>query len=654
MNKGVIAVCIVRMDESVQVDSIRAITQRAEEQGLYVEIYNSFVDLQKHDLHDKGEESVYDIIDYKHLCGIILFPEKIKNEAINQKIINYGKANNIPVVSIDRYIPECISVTFDCTNAMGEIVDHLIKVHNCQKFWIMAGIKGNVFSEDRIDAAKKVFAKNGIDFSDDDIEYGDFWETPARAAFRRMLDRNDMLPDAIVALNDAMAMTICDELSARGYSVPGDVIVTGFDGIEMEKYAVPRLTTATTDIEKGAYLAVDAIVSANRGNRDVMNHYEIPFYTRFSQSCGCEPIAFAGVNSKLTELYQQTTKHRNIYAFMHNLLVGMTSHNNLIDMMQEMDAALDVLANYTEMYICLRRDEVDIDVELMKKVEWLGGVRESDEARNPMDRQMVLLWEYHKGETPTIPLKVFRMREQIPYRESVLDEAKNILYLPLHSQDKVFGYLVVGMLPQNNRYEYYDLSYLATSLSQSIATVIQTQRLSSVNDKLTKANDKLEVLYITDPLTEVNNRRGFYREIDRKRNREKYHYVMMVSVDLDGLKYINDNFGHIAGDKAICAMANILKDMTDDNSVCARFGGDEYAFCRLYKEYDAADEKRFKAELAQRIEEYNAGVEDAFSVGASTGTEMSEIVPGIKLDELLKKADAKMYAEKERHHKARR
>ena len=92
MNKGVIAVCIVRMDENVQTDSIKAITQRAEEQGLYVEIYNSFVELHKHDLHDKGEESVYDIIDYKHLSGIILFPEKIKSEAINEKIIRNAKA----------------------------------------------------------------------------------------------------------------------------------------------------------------------------------------------------------------------------------------------------------------------------------------------------------------------------------------------------------------------------------------------------------------------------------------------------------------------------------------------------------------------------------------------------------------------------------
>jgi len=306
------------------------------------------------------------------------------------------------------------------------------------------------------------------------------------------------------------------------------------------------------------------------------------------------------------------------------------------------------------MYICLRRDEIDIDTEMMKRVEWLEGLRENDEARNAIDRQMVLFWEYHKGEGATIPLKAFRMREQIPYRDSVLDEVKNLVYLPLHVQDKVFGYLAVGVMPHRVNHDYYELYFLSRSLSQSIASVLQTQKISSVNDKLSKANEKLEKLYITDPLTEVNNRRGFYRELDKKRNIDKYNYVMIVSVDLDGLKRINDNYGHIEGDKAIIAMASILRDMTDSDSVCARFGGDEYAYCKLFREEPVGEDVNFKNELNKRIEYYNETRDDIYSVGASTGVEISKLTNVTKLDELLKKADAKMYAEKERHHKGRR
>lgn len=653
MNKGVIAVCIVRMDENVQTDSIKAITQRAEEQGLYVEIYNSFVELQKHDLHDKGEESVYDIIDYKHLSGIILFSEKIKNEAINEKILRNAKAYNIPVVSIDRTIDDVISINYDYMGAMQEITEHLITEHNCRDFVVMAGTKDNLFSEERVNAIRSVFVRHGIDFSDDNIYYGDFWEVPCRKAMSKFFESGKKLPDAFIAANDTMAITICDELSKRNISVPDDVIVTGFDGIALEKYAIPRLTTAETDLKRSGCLAVDAIVSCNRGAKNVMSKYLVPFHTRYSQSCGCEKIT-ATFNSQLQELYNKNVVLRSYYDLMQDMVVSMTSCISLIQLIKEMNKFIGYLENYSEMYVCLRRDEIDIDTEMMKKVEWLEGVRENDEARNAIDRQMVLLWEYHKGEEPTMPLKAFRMREQIPYRDSVLDEVKNLVYLPLHVQDKVFGYLAVGVMPHRIEYDYYELYYLIRSLSQSIASVLQTQKISSVNDKLSKANEKLEKLYITDPLTEVNNRRGFYRELDKKRNIDKYNYVMIVSVDLDGLKRINDNYGHIEGDKAIIAMAGILKDMTDSDSVCARFGGDEYAYCKLFREEPVGEDVNFKTELNKRIDYYNETRDDIYSVGASTGVEIARLTPTTKLDELLKKADAKMYAEKERHHKGRR
>lgn len=54
-------------------------------------------------------------------------------------------------------------------------------------------------------------------------------------------------PQAIICANDAMAITACSILRERGIKVPEDVIVTGFDGIELEQYNSPRLTTAAAD-----------------------------------------------------------------------------------------------------------------------------------------------------------------------------------------------------------------------------------------------------------------------------------------------------------------------------------------------------------------------------------------------------------------------
>lgn len=653
MVKDTIAVCIVRMDEDVQADSIKAITERAEAQGLKVEIFNSFVDLTSNDLHDKGEESVFDLLEYKHLCGIILFSEKIKSEALNDRIVKYAKNHNLPLVCIDRFVPEAtVSITFDYAHAFEEIVEHLIDVHDCKSFYVMGGFKGNSFSEERINAARRVIERNGLELSEENIGYGDFWETPCRWEMEKFFKSGRPLPDAFIAANDEMAIIICDELQKRGIRIPEDVIVTGFDGIEREKYALPRLTTAETDIERSGFLAVDTIVSLNRESKDVRNHYVVPFHTRFSQSCGCEPILYNSASEKIKELLNNLMETQRFFSFMEKMVVGMTHRDNLIDMMGEINFFLYLMADYDDMYICLRDDVVEIDERVTNNLVYLDDTLKINDVKNASERKMVLLWEYHRGNEPIFPLTVFKMRDIVPDREKVAAKLHNMIFVPLHIQDKVYGYMMVGAEPHKRAYRSYELNFLASSLSQSLESVIQTIKIKRVNDKLQIANEQLAALYVTDPLTGINNRRGFYQKIDEKRRIKAYTNVMMVSIDLDGLKKINDKYGHIEGDRAIRAIAQIVFDMTNEDSVCARFGGDEFNYCLLMTNNDEKAIEDFKTRFQKKIDLYNQGNEEhLYDISASCGAEISVLENGTRFDELLISADNLMYVEKELHHK---
>ena len=71
-----------------------------------------------------------------------------------------------------------------------------------------------------------------------------------KALMERFLAEPEGLPEAIVCINDSMAIAVCEVLSDHGYSVPDDVIVTGFDGIIQEQYNFPRLTTCRRDMKK--------------------------------------------------------------------------------------------------------------------------------------------------------------------------------------------------------------------------------------------------------------------------------------------------------------------------------------------------------------------------------------------------------------------
>ncbi|MDO8753317.1 MAG: GGDEF domain-containing protein, partial [Anaerolineales bacterium] len=93
-----------------------------------------------------------------------------------------------------------------------------------------------------------------------------------------------------------------------------------------------------------------------------------------------------------------------------------------------------------------------------------------------------------------------------------------------------------------------------------------------------KVEDALRALTLTDDLTKINNRRGFFllaEQILKISSRTKIGVYLMYA-DLDNFKEINDNFGHIAGDIALQEYARILIENYRESDVIARIGGDEF------------------------------------------------------------------------------
>lgn len=107
---------------------------------------------------------------------------------------------------------------------------------------------------------------------------------------------------------------------------------------------------------------------------------------------------------------------------------------------------------------------------------------------------------------------------------------------------------------------------------------VRTKDLAAANDKLTKANRRLETLAITDGLTGLFNHRHF-RELLRKeirrqeRGRRPFSILML---DVDHFKNYNDTHGHPAGDEVLKGLARILTDNTRKSDVVARYGGEEF------------------------------------------------------------------------------
>ena len=94
--------------------------------------------------------------------------------------------------------------------------------------------------------------------------------------------------------------------------------------------------------------------------------------------------------------------------------------------------------------------------------------------------------------------------------------------------------------------------------------------------------------------------------------------IMITFIDMDGLKFINDNYGHDEGDFAIQRLAGVIKDCCRPGEICARFGGDEFVIFDSYASDNSADSfaRRFNAKL----DSINQIINKPYKVSASIGS----------------------------------
>jgi len=195
---------------------------------------------------------------------------------------------------------------------------------------------------------------------------------------------------------------------------------------------------------------------------------------------------------------------------------------------------------------------------------------------------------------------------------------------------------------RDNRYFLRTYSPVKDADARIVAVTIVSK---DVHD-LKQMEEKLRNLSLTDELTGLYNRRGFFTMVEpllklAKRNKT---LLYMLYADLDNLKGINDALGHHEGDQVIVDTANILKATFRGTDIIARIGGDEFVIIPIASKKDDAEKGtiRFK----DRIHKHNKKANRSYTLSISMG--MSCFDPGspLTIDDLLKQAEKLMYEEK--------
>ena len=163
--------------------------------------------------------------------------------------------------------------------------------------------------------------------------------------------------------------------------------------------------------------------------------------------------------------------------------------------------------------------------------------------------------------------------------------------------------------------------------------------------KQRQLEDRLRQQAASDPLTGLANYRHLTEVLDMeiKRSERTAREFALLLFDVDGLKQINDRYGHLIGSHALCRVADVLSFCRDIDTA-ARYGGDEFAVILPETNSEAANQ------VAQRICDSiaNDGMEPLISVSIGVAVYPHD---GERIEALLRKADVAMYTMKARKHK---
>lgn len=156
----------------------------------------------------------------------------------------------------------------------------------------------------------------------------------------------------------------------------------------------------------------------------------------------------------------------------------------------------------------------------------------------------------------------------------------------------------------------------------------------------------LQRLSHVDDLTGLHNRRGFMAQAEqavRIARRQRMPFLLLF-LDLDGLKHINDTYGHAEGNRALMEAADVLRRCFRQSDLLARFGGDEFAALALAA--GEADDAVMRARLNGALDAINLKPDRDYLLAFSMGVLACSPNEDVPLELLLERADRLMYREK--------
>jgi len=575
--------------------------------------YNCFGNWSSDNLHNKGEYNIYNLPDLKQFDGIFVDCNNIKDKQVLEHLIDLVRESGVPAISIAQDIEGFYYVGIENEKAMGDMMDHIHNVHGCNSFIFAGGPTDNYENTLRTRGYLEVLYRFGLSRADNPVLYGDYDFHTGVEYFKRIVKKGWTLPDAIVCANDNIAAGICSEAEKKGYKVPGDFIVTGFDNLDKAAYFRPQITTVHHDRGHITSRGMDILFDIWDGKTPERYNF-LESQCIFGESCGCP-------NSGLVD-YREYMKGQILYGIKKSYEEEKTS---------ELEGRISQCKSFYEIFDCVGDFFEDFDsggfgVVLYKS---LLDVEPSDffsvDGYNHDEFQVAFLRD------KTIEYDIQSVDELF----SMIEEkgaGNEYLFTPIHFKEQTVGFSILknGRFLYDNPY-FYDVHNV---LVRQLETLYRSIKLSA-------ANSKLRDIYDKDQLTGIYNRIAYVEKMTPafKKCYEEGVVCTIAFVDVDDFKNINDTYGHDYGDEVLKKVASTLQKKCPDDGYVCRYGGDEFIMFFPNASRELADE--VKAAINKEAAEMD--------VKLSIGMVLTSDDHGSDIENYFEVADKYMYQEKMLH-----
>ncbi|MCR5502481.1 MAG: GGDEF domain-containing protein [Lachnospiraceae bacterium] len=609
---------------------LEGIRKRAAENLVDVFVFVTYIYWGESGAQMESNLNLFHLADPEFFDGAILLANTFNSASEGKRIRKIFQDSGIPLLSTEVKMPGVARIATNNYVGVCELAEHLIAEHQVKNVVYVGGIPGNEESAIRQNALEDVLHKHGLTLMDTFL--GNFSYRGASEGLELYLNEKKPLPDAFVCANDHMALGIINTLYQHGIEVPKNVIVTGFDKVYEAQTSYPLVATVSRQWDhmgEDAYdLLMELMESPDPSYERILKTHFVP-----SESCGCrtdEEGRKMRIN-RVRNLYESFNMSSGMDQFFQTVQIEVAKVESEEDFYE---AVKDRFAS--QIFVggdyCIMTDPSFFSTDNDESIQRRGGYGEKLNLlleirdRKPMEQRIVdtadIYPDYHKDPS----------------------KSETFVITPILSRDLSVGYLAV----RNKLEVVYNLDF--QKWNSNLGTMLYMIRQYIFSQQ---TNRKLKEIYMSDFLTEMYNRTGCESVLFSyvQSEKEKGNSTILLFIDINSMKKINDLYGHLNGDLAIKATASAMRmSLPEEGWLFGRYGGDEFVAVGACEDENFIDE--YRKTFADTMKRISERLKIQFTLSASVGYTIIQPDDEGTIEDFIRYADASMYEQKEIAHRS--